>query len=77
MSHQITKPHLSSSKLDGRSNHHFTLLPHLPLFKKTPTRFSLILFLISSRKPQLASAIVLLSQRRKGERINGAAILPF
>src|SRR3990170_7116236 len=36
MRHQITKPHLSSSKLDGRSNHHFTLLPRLPLFKKTP-----------------------------------------
>src|SRR3990170_5939159 len=36
MRHQITKPHLSSSKLDGRSDHHFTLLPRLPLFKKTP-----------------------------------------
>ena len=61
-------PLLSSSKLDGRSNHHFTLLSQLPLY---PTQFSLILFLISSRKPRPASAIVLLSQRRKGERING------
>ena len=61
-------PLLSSSKLDGRCNHHFTLLSQLPLY---PTRFSLILFLISSRKPRPASAIVLLSQRRKGERING------
>ena len=34
-----------------------SLLPHL--------------FLISSRKPRPASSIVLLSQRRKGERING------
>ena len=30
----------SRSKLDGRSNHHFTLLSQLPLLKKTPTRFA-------------------------------------
>ena len=40
-------------------------------FLSTQPRLSLILFLISSRKPRPASAIVLLSQRRKGERING------
>ena len=76
----------------GRSNHHFTLLSHLPPLKKMPTlfaspsshssfhsslsasylphpRFSLILFLISSKKNQPASTIVLLSQRREGKRI--------
>ena len=41
-----------------------SLFSQLPLY---PTRFSLIFFLISSRKPQPASAIVLLSQRRKGD----------
>ena len=42
-------PLLSSSKLDGRSNHHFTLLPQLPLLTKNPhsLHLSLISFLIS------------------------------
>ena len=61
-----------------------TVMPNEPSNHKTPSfhssllasslpnpRFCLILFLISSRKPRPASAIVLLSQRRKGERING------
>ena len=69
MSRQITGPTLPTVKLLGRRNHHDFIEFHF--LKKTPTRFSLILFLISSRKPRPASAIVLLSQRRKGERING------
>ena len=36
MPNESQNPLLSSSKLDGRSNHHFTLLSQLPLLKKTP-----------------------------------------